>query len=1410
MTMTCHVLHAGDGYTYLTNHIAAGDAQRSAHDPLVDYYTAAGNPPGVWIGSGVAELGMSGDVGEEHMLALFGEGLHPDANALITARIAAGMPYREALESVRLGRRFYQYSEPNIPLVGAVRRGYEEFEKANERRPSVEERRAIKQRVAADLLTGPDGTRPAPELVRAYITDELGKARQPVAGFDLVFSPVKSVSLLWALGGPVIRRIVWEAHEAGIRAALAYMEREAGFTRVGKNGIAQIDTSGFVAVAFTHYDSRAGDPDLHTHVGLANRVLAADGQWRTLDSQQVHRVAVSGSEIYNATVEQVLTGGLGAAWIEVSKRAGRRAVREIDGIPIELITGFSRRSTQVEQGYDRLVADYVTTYGHTPPRSVQMKLAQQATLTERPDKHTPKPLAELTSEWRDAAARMLPGQDIDAVIAGVLNRASTPAVAGLGPVEVADTAARVVDVVSGHRATWTVYHVRAEAIRQLKPIPFTSMAAREAAIEQVVTAALDTGSIELAVTVPDVPAPPVLLRRANGESVFHRRGSTRYTSHTVLEAETRLLDAAREPAGPVVALPAVRAAIARYQADTGRTLDAGQRELVEQFVARGRAIAVGIGPPGTGKSTAMRVVRTAWETTGGRVLGLAPSAAAASVLGDQLGVRAYTLHSLVKAHEDGGGNNGGADGGIDVRAGDMLLVDEAGMAGTRLLDRVRAIAAERGAVVRLVGDYRQLAAVEAGGALRLLHCDVGGTELSTVHRFRDPAEAAAVLALRVGALDAVAFYAARARLHGGPRAAVLDQLYAAWRADTQAGHTAIMISDSTEVARELSARAQTERRALGLAEAGGVLLHDDTVAGRGDRIVTRYNARRLAVLGGHDYVKNGDLWEVLERHPNGALTVRHTRHRGRITLPPGYVAEHVELGYAATIHRSQGLTVEVSHAYLSPMAVREAALVALSRGILANHAWLDTETVLDPDEPEVLPGDLFYRHRAHDPAEAAFAAIVRREGAEPSATEHLRAALAEPYRLDVVVPQYLHALTVYRGPEAAAEAAEWARQALPDRAADIIADPAWPTLAQVLHEISDAGADPVTRLAQRAAEREFEDDPHSPARSAAQVLHYRLAEDLPTAPTAPADGQHRPRLLPGWVPTPPEPEPGLSAELAELGSWLRERAEAIADRVRYLGEQAAEHRPAWGAHLGPVPHNPLERGTWIDRAGQVAAYRERFAGSADDPALLPGGMRGEAARARTWVHHYLASTPPSGRADRASTPANRTHRPAGRGDQGERRKGIEEAWRARPHGHLTGRELAAAIAEQRRRAEQATDRQEAAARRLAEVEPQVADGRGPRARAVEHLRRQASELTARAEQARATNADLVAEQQLRATMPAEQKALELRLRTIRRSEQREQDRADDAVRPVQHADPPRHGRPHEPPHSGRSTDRGLT
>jgi conjugative relaxase-like TrwC/TraI family protein len=1215
VTMTCHVLHAGDGYQYLTRQVASGDVQRSAFDPLVAYYTVEGNPPGQWVGSGITDLGVSGQVSEEQMLALFGEGLRPDAAAFIAERVAAGVAYEKAKSQARLGRRFAQYDN-EIPLVTKTIAAYAAFERAHDRRPTVEERRRIKEDIALALL---QQLRPgeviSTEQVRQYIANELGRARQPVAGFDLVFSPVKSVSLLWALGGHEIRTIVEEIHEAAWRRALAYGEQVAAFTRMGAGGIAQVPSHGFVATAFVHRDSRAGDPDLHTHVTVANRVMGEDGRWRTVDSKQLHAAAVSMSEVYNSAVEQGIVERFGAQFVDVPKGAGKRPVREIAGMPMEWIRGFSRRRTQVEAGYDELVRDYVRRYGHTPSRTVQIQLAQQATLANRPTKTALRTLADQIADWTRHARELLPGASIRDVIAGCLNR---PAVSLEYDPEA--IAAAVVDVVSANRATWNVFHIRAEAHRQLRPVDFPGAEERMAAVETVSQLALARESVLLDVEVDPVPR---LLQRPDGESVFTRHGSQRYTSEQILSAEQRLVDASQTMAGPVVSRFARDLAIRRFEKSSRKNvqLNPGQRALVEHFVSSGRALTVGIGPPGTGKSTAMRAVREAWETTGGRVLGFAPSAVAASVLGDELGVRANTIHSLLLAHALG------VD--LDIEPGDMLLVDEAGMADTRSLDGVRAIAAERGAVVRLVGDHRQLSAVEAGGALRLIYHDSGGVQLTDVRRFADPAEAAAVLQFRVGDARAIRFYADHGRLFGGVRAVALDKLYADWKTDVAAGRTSIMMSDSTDVVRELSARAQAERRAAGTAELGGVELHDGTYAGVGDRVVTRKNRRQLAVLGGRDYVKNGDLWEVEKRHRDGRLTVRHVQHRGRRTLPAWYVTEWVELGYAATIHRSQGMTVDTARAFLTTAATREAALVALSRGVYGNYAYLDTQTVLHPDEPTILPGDLFYRYREATPAERALAAILAREGAELSATETLRQALADLDLLSTIVPEYDYGLDVHRGPLAAEQAEQWIRDAFPDAdgevdADEVLNDDAWPALRSLLYKIDDAGLDPVRLLRDRAADRAFASDTHDPARSTAKVLHYRLADNLPY----PQPGAGRPDLLPGWVTSPPPADADdVDPDRAELGDWLRDRAHRVANRVRELGEHTAATPPPWAYGLGDLPGDPVARDTWIRRAGHVAAYRERWRIPDTNPDTLPPCDRGEQGRARAWVANYLRDNP---------------------------------------------------------------------------------------------------------------------------------------------------------------------------------------
>src|SRR5580765_3290777 len=241
--MTLHKLHAGDGYTYLTRQVAAGDEHRSPGQQLTDYYLASGNPPGRWMGSGAADLGVAGAVREDQMRSLFGAGVHPDAEQIMALEQAAGTPTATAAQSVKLGRAFPRY-QPLPPRAERVAARLAAFEAEQGHTPSA--------------------------MVRSKIeAQEARRERRPVAGYDLVFTPVKSASLLWALGSASTREAVEDAHHEAVANTLAWLEQEAAFARVGDRGEQQVDTRGFIGAMFDHRDSRAGDPDLHTHLAIS-------------------------------------------------------------------------------------------------------------------------------------------------------------------------------------------------------------------------------------------------------------------------------------------------------------------------------------------------------------------------------------------------------------------------------------------------------------------------------------------------------------------------------------------------------------------------------------------------------------------------------------------------------------------------------------------------------------------------------------------------------------------------------------------------------------------------------------------------------------------------------------------------------------------------------------------------------------------------------------------------------------------------------------------------------------------------------------------------------------------------------------------------------------------------------------
>ncbi len=381
----------------------------------------------------------------------------------------------------------------------------------------------------------------------------------------------------------------------------------------------------------------------------------------------------------------------------------------------------------------------------------------------------------------------------------------------------------------------------------------------------------------------------------------------------------------------------------------------------------------------------MKAVAETWRTTGGRVIPLAPSAAAAEVLGEELGCRAENLHKFQHAHT--AATPGAASGAVPndewfvLQPGDLVLVDEAGMAGTRILDWTTSYARERGAVVRLIGDPAQLTSVEAGGALRLITHDTGAVELTDLHRFTDPEEAAATIGLREGRSDAIDFYTHHDRIRSGARDAMLEAAYDAWATDTRRGLASLLIAESSRTVTALNTRARLERIAIGQVEAGGVDLHDRTRAGVGDQVVTRKNHRHLTSREERRFVKNGDSWTVTARHTDGGLTVRPVEgvRRGEVRLPHDYVATHVELGYATTTARAQGRTVDTTHALVDDTLTREALYVAATRARHRTNLYVQTQTLLGVAAEHPL--------QSATAATDVLAAAITREGMERTATE---------------------------------------------------------------------------------------------------------------------------------------------------------------------------------------------------------------------------------------------------------------------------------------------------------------------------------------------------------------------------------------------------------------------------------------
>jgi len=1165
VTVSMRVMSAGDGYRYLLASVAAGDGGRDLSTPLTRYYAEAGCPPGFWLGSGLRSLGggqlQSGDkVSEEQLALLLGSG-------------------RDPITGDALGHAYPSYRSRE--------------ERITERIAALDPELSIDDRAAAvDAIEVEEAARPV---------------RRAVAGYDYTFSVPKSVSALWAVADAATQTTIVAAHHAAVADIVALMEREVAATRTGANSpngaVAQVEVEGLIATAYDHYDSRAGDPQLHTHVVISNKVRTVyDGRWRSLDGRPMHAATVALSEHYNGLLADHLTRTLGVGWDARDRGRDRNRAWEIAGVPERLVEAFSSRSHAIETEADRLIGRYRDEHGRRPSTTTILKLRAQATLATRPAK-TLTSLAELTGQWRRRASAVL-GADATTWATGVLASGDGRRllVAKDLPLDTLAQAGRtVVETVGEKRSTWRRWNLHAEASRQIAGLRFASTADREAAVGLIVDFA-ERASLRL--TPPELATSPASFQRSDGTSVFRPKHAVVFTSTVLLDAEDRLLDLADTTTAPIVPLAAVQRVVRRPDAK-GRVLANDQVGALRSIAGSGRVVDVLVGPAGAGKTTAMHALRVAWEAThgAGSVVGLAPSAAAARVLADDLEVATENTAKWLHDH---------TTTGLTLRTGQLVIVDEASMAGTRTLDRITAHAAEVGAKVLLVGDAAQLAAVDAGGAFGMLartRDDV--PELGEVRRFHHDWEATVSLQLRAGDLAVIDTYQAHGRIRDGETVDMLDAAYQAWTTDLAAGRTSVMIAESVDTVTLLNTRARLDRIVAGhVTPTGQVALHDSTEASAGDLVVTRRNHRRLTV--GRGWVANGDRWTVTAARADGSLTVRRAgrRHGPKVTLPADYVAAHVELAYATTAYRAQGATLDTAHAVVQPGMTRETCYVAMTRGRQCNVAYVATD---QPDaEHHQHPDDLEVTARS------VLTGVLRHVGAEPSAHETITAEHEQWSSIAQLAAEY-DTLA------AAAQHDRWAtlirRSGLDDQQVEAaLASDAFGPLAAELRRAEADRHDLDGLLPRLVAARGFDD-----AGDIAAVLHHRVTN----ATTTPDSGQRPSRLIAGLIPHATGPM------CDDLRHALTERAQLIEQRAAVLAATAVADQAVWTRELGEPPADPHRRHAWMRQVRVVAAYRDRHHIDTDNP-LGPAPGSGTAQRvdvvrahlALRRARHLARATPP--------------------------------------------------------------------------------------------------------------------------------------------------------------------------------------
>ena len=704
------------------------------------------------------------------------------------------------------------------------------------------------------------------------------RKRERISGWDLTFSAPKTYSALWALAPEEQRKKLQEIQQKAVEKALSYLEREAAWTRRGHAG-REHERASIVVSTFEHGTSRAQDPQLHTHCYLHNITVREDGTTGSLYSKPIYEHKMAAGAVYRAELASRLQKELGFE-VEREKDSFR-----IKGISEDLTKHWSKRREQVlKQLKERKLSGPVA--------------SAFAALDTRQAKDV-RPRQELFLQWEKEGLEL---------------GFSTPEVEKLleqgrrQKIDLEQEKKLVVD-----RAIEVITQ-RMSYFPERDLVRFSATEAQ--------------GRGLLADDVFDA----VKERLRNGKEIVSlgcdkQREVTYYTTKEILDLERRILEIGQEGKGK---LEPIKKEILDDLLSRDTKLTQEQKRAVEH-VCGADAVSLVVGMPGTGKSLMLDKAREAWEREGLTVYGAALSGKAARGLAESASIGSRTVHSLLRDIEKRD---------LKLNSKSVLVIDEAAMVGNRQLEKLLSEASKAEARLVLVGDHKQLQAIELGGAFKALSTELEAAELTEIKRQRETWAREIVYDFAYGeARRGLEELAKRNRLFvEETRELTFDKLISDWASDggSRAPDKNLIFCASNDEVRLLNEKAQAAR--LGMELLGENHLYSQgTLFFENDRVLFTRNSSRLEVA-------NGDLATIKKVDEEKQILLCVTDAGKEITVRLD-LYDNVKLGYALTTHKSQGVTID--HSYVlsgNEMQDREMTTVQMSRNREGVKLYLDRDS----------------------------------------------------------------------------------------------------------------------------------------------------------------------------------------------------------------------------------------------------------------------------------------------------------------------------------------------------------------------------------------------------------------------------------------------------------------------------------